>query len=102
MNVENILILAEAELDLDDGRNFYESQARGIGEYFWDCLLADIESLLMYAGIHGKKYGYYRMSSKRYPYSIYYEVDGNTAYVVAVLPMRRNPDWVIGKMPKRN
>jgi predicted glutamine amidotransferase len=102
MNVENILILAEAELDLDDGRNFYESQARGIGEYFWDCLLADIESLLMYAGIHGKKYGYYRMSSKRFPYSIYYEVDGNTAYVVAVLPMRRNPDWVIGKMPKRN
>ena len=102
MNVENILILAEAELDLDDGRNFYESQARGIGEYFWDCLLADIESLLMYAGIHGKKYGYYRMSSKRFPYSIYYELDGNTVYVVAVLPMRRNPDWVIGKMRKRN
>jgi hypothetical protein len=56
----------------------------------------------MYAGIHGKKYGYYRMSSKRFPYSIYYEVDGNIAYVVAVLPMRRNPDWVIGKMRKRN
>ena len=52
MNVENILILAEAELDLDNGRNFYESQARGIGEYFWDCLLSDIESLLMFAGIH--------------------------------------------------
>ena len=52
MNVENILILAEAELDLDDGRNFYESQARGNGEYFWDCLLSDIESLLMFAGIH--------------------------------------------------
>ena len=42
------------------------------------------------------------MSSKRFPYSIYYEVDGNTAYVVAVLPKRRNPDWVIGEMRKRN
>ena len=42
MNIKSIKILSDAELDLVDGRRFYESLERGIGEYFWDCLLLDI------------------------------------------------------------
>ena len=63
MNIKHIQILSEAEADLDDGRCFYESQEQGVGEYFWDSLLSDIESLIVYAGVHSKVYGYYRMSS---------------------------------------
>jgi hypothetical protein len=50
--------------------------------------MADIESLYPYAGIHNKKLGYHRMISRRFPYSIYYDVKGNVARVIAVLPMR--------------
>ena len=102
MNIKSIKILADAELDLVDGRRFYESLERGIGEYFWDCLLSDIESLIIYGGVHRKEYGYYRMLSKRFPYSIYYDVREETVYVVAVLPMRRDPNWVRERISKRS
>ena len=102
MNIKHIQILSEAEADLEDGRFFYESQKQGVGEFFWDSLLSDIESLIIYAGVHSKECGYYRMSSKRFPYSIYYDVNGNTAYVIAVLPERRNPNWVRSKLSKKS
>ncbi len=60
MNVKHIQILSEAEADLEDGKLFYEFQEQGIGEYFWDSLLSDIESLIIYAGVHINEYGYYR------------------------------------------
>ena len=98
MNIRSIKILSDAEIDLEDGKNFYESLERGIGEYFWDCLLSDIESLIIYGGVHRKEYGYYRMLSKRFPYSIYYDVREEVVYVIAVLPMRRDPNWVRERM----
>ncbi len=98
MNIKHIQILSEAEADLEDGRLFYENQEQGIGKYFWDSLLSDIESLIIYAGVHVKSHGYYRMLSKRFPYSIYYDVSGNAVYVIAVLPERRNPNWIRSKL----
>jgi len=77
---------------------FMKARGKSVGEYFWDSLISDIESLVIYAGIHSKVYGYYRMSSKRFPYSIYYELNNDTAYVIAVLPERRNPTWVRRKL----
>ena len=56
MNIKHIQILSEAEADLKDGRLFYETQEQGVGEYFWDSLLSDIESLIIYAGVHSKEY----------------------------------------------
>lgn len=98
MNINNISILSDAVLDLEQGKDFYESQQTGIGEYFWDCLLSDIESLIVYSGIHQKQDGFYKMLSKRFPYAIYYDVTNNTNYVIAVLPMRRDPDWVKNRL----
>ncbi len=101
MNIKHIQILSEAEADLEEGRFFYETQEQGVGEYFWDSLLSDIESLIIYAGVHAREYGYYRMSSKRFPYSIYYDLNGNTSYVIAVLPERSNPNWLRSKLSKK-
>ena len=52
MNVKAVVVLEEATEDLEEGRMFYESREVGIGEYFIDSLLSDIESLNIYAGIH--------------------------------------------------
>jgi len=100
MNIKHIQVLSEAEVDLEDGRSFYEKQEKGIGNYFWDSLISDIESLIIYAGVHSKEYGYHRMTSKRFPYSIYYSIEGDTAYVIAVLPERKNPVWKAKKLNK--
>ena len=102
MKIKNVFVLKEAVDDLNEGRIFYDRKESGVGDYFWDSLIADIESLIIYAGIHKKKYGFYRMLAKRFPYAIYYEIADSIAHVVAVLPMRRDPAWVINKMKQRS
>lgn len=102
MKVKDVVILNEVADDFNDGRSFYDQKERGVGEYFWDSLIADIESLFIYAGIHSKKYGLYRMPAKRFPYAIYYEVNDEIAYIIAVLPMRRDPAWIKNKLKGRS
>ena len=100
MKAKDIVVLKEATNDLKDGKAFYNNKEVGVGDYFWDSLIADIESLIIYAGIHSKKYGFYRMLSRRFPYAIYYEIKDNIAYVVAILPMHHDPEWVKHKLKK--
>ena len=67
-----------AEQQLLDGHRFYESQAEGIGDYFLDSLMADIESLHIHAGVHAIFFGkYHRLRAKRFPYSMYYHIEDN-------------------------
>ncbi len=100
MNIKHIKVLAEAEEDLETGRSFYENQEQGVGEYFWDTLISDIESLTICGGVHSKIFGYYRMSSKRFPYSIYYAIKGDIVNIIAILPEKRNPNWIHEKINK--
>ncbi|MEW6378754.1 MAG: type II toxin-antitoxin system RelE/ParE family toxin [bacterium] len=102
MKVRDIVILKDAADDLNDGKAFYDQREAGVGDYFWDSLLADIESLVIYAGIHNREHGLYRMLAKRFPYAIYYEIVDDIAYVVAVLPMRRNPALIKRKVEGRS
>lgn len=44
-------IIDPAKNDLADGFEFYERQRRGLGDYFLDSLFADIDSLILYAGV---------------------------------------------------
>ena len=102
MKIKEVFVLEDAVDDLNEGRNFYDRKEAGVGDYFWDCLIADIESLIIYAGIHSKRYGIYRAFAKRFPYAIYYEIIEKIAYVIAVLPMRRDPAWIKKKIQNRN
>ena len=58
MKVKEVFVLEEAEDDLEEGRDFYNTKELGVGEYFWDSVVSDIESLIIYAGIHKKKSDY--------------------------------------------
>ncbi len=102
MMVKDVFVLTDAENDLDAGKEFYDLNQPGVGEYFWDSLIADIESLFIYAGIHRKDFGFYRMLSKRFPYAVYYYVKNEIAYVVAILPIRRNPLWIQTQLIQRS
>lgn len=44
--------LESAIEDLHRSREFYARHGEGVGEYFLDSLFSDIDSLLLYAGIH--------------------------------------------------
>lgn len=90
-----IRILSAAARDLVDGYRFYEKQAPGVGAYFPDTLYADIDSLVVNAGIHPLYFGrYHRLLSSRFPFAVYYRVEEQTATVYAVLDCRRSPAWI--------
>ncbi|WP_456429259.1 type II toxin-antitoxin system RelE/ParE family toxin [Nitratifractor sp.] len=86
-----IEIREEAEEDLRQAIRFYEAQKAGIGSYFLDSILSDIESLLIYAGIHQKFFGFHRLLAKRFPFAIYYKINDHTIEIYAVLDTRRDP-----------
>lgn len=85
-----IRLLPEAERDLEIGADFYESQQLGLGTYFNDCLIADIESWRICAGIHETYRGFHRSLSKRFPFSIYYRLAKECVDIYAVLDARRD------------
>ena len=66
-----IKVLSSALEDLYEGRLFYEKQGEGLGEYFFDSLFSDIDSLTLYGGIHPKVFGYHRLLSRPFPFAIY-------------------------------
>ncbi len=44
MMVKDVVVLQEAADDLKDGRSFYDRRQMGVGDYFWDSLISDMES----------------------------------------------------------
>ena len=89
-----VRILDSAHNDIRDGYWFYENQELGVGDYFSDTLYGEIESLVLYAGIHNKRFGFHRALSRRFPYSIYYDIEDGEARVYGVLDNRRDPNWI--------
>ncbi|MBI3345338.1 MAG: type II toxin-antitoxin system RelE/ParE family toxin [Gammaproteobacteria bacterium] len=89
-----IEILSGADEDLLDGYRFYEQQATGLGGYFLDSLYSDIDSLLVFAGVHRVVYGLYRCLSKRFPFAVYYSIDSQIIRIHAVLDCRSKPSRI--------
>ncbi len=93
-----IRLLESAKEDLRQGWIFYEENAVGLGDYFLDCIQADVHSLKIYAGIHSVADGFHRMLAKRFPFAIYYLQEKRTVDVYAILDCRRDPNWIVNRL----
>ncbi len=93
---ESIEITQAAQDDLLAAYWFYEHQQAGIGAYFLNSLYADIDALQISAGVHIKVQpsGAFRSLGSRFPFAIYYLLEGKKATVLAVLDTRRSPEWL--------
>jgi hypothetical protein len=89
-----IEVRERARQDFLEGFHFYDRQSEGVGRYFADSVMADIESLRLYAGIHARHSGYYRMIARRFPFAIYYRIEEDVVRVHAILDCRRDPAWI--------
>jgi len=88
-------ILDSALEDLDRARLFYDRQGEGVGAYFLDSLFGEIDSLVLYGGIHRKVFGFHRLLARRFPYGVYYRVeDAGVVVVWRVLDLRRSPSAI--------
>ena len=96
--MRRVVVLVEAAEDLEAAREFYDARRAGVGTYCVTSLLADIESLALYHGIHGRQYGCFRMLASRFPFGIYYLEAELETRVVAVLDLRRHPNWIRGQV----
>ena len=90
-----IRILDSAVEDLDRGRVFYDRQGEGLGAYFIDSLFSEIDSLVLYAGIHRKVFGFHRALARRFPYAVYYRIEEEDVVLVwRVLDLRQAPEKI--------
>ena len=89
-----VTVLQSAEDHLAEGVGFYEQQSDGLGVDFLHALLADIAALARYGGIHSRCFGFHRSVADRFPFAVYYRLDGEEVKVHAVLDCRRSPAWI--------
>jgi len=99
MHVE---LRGEARQDLVEGALFYEQQREGLGDYFADCIFDDLDRLEREAGIHATVFGLHRKLSKRFPFAIYYRLEGSVIDVVAILDCRRDPETIAARLRRTN
>ena len=89
-----IEILGSGHRDIVLGARFYDQQQQGLGRYFADYIYSELESLVVYAGVHVQYASYYKMILKRFPYSVYYKIEDGCVKVWRILDNRRNPSWI--------
>jgi hypothetical protein len=86
-----IKISSGAEHDIADGCDFYGDIDPNLATYFHDSISADIDSLLLYAGVHATVEGLHYTFASRFPFVIWYGVIDDIVVVYAVLDGRRDP-----------
>ena len=101
MKTYTVITSEFANEDLKQSEYFYELQAENLGVYFFDTLIADIESLSFYGGIHVKHFGFHRMLAKRFPYAVYYYIKDDLVIVIGVLDLRSKPSTNYKKLQDR-
>ena len=95
-------ILEEVAEDIEAGRDYYDAQEFGIGDYFADTIIADIQSLSVYAGVHSVHLGYFRKLARTFPFGIYYKIEEEEPRVYAVLDLRDEPSWLRSELRRRS
>ena len=60
--------------------------------------ITDMESLHLFAGIHSQHFDYHRLLAKRFPFAIYYRVQGEVVRIYAILDCRRDPVWLRSRL----
>lgn len=83
----------EAEADAAEAFGYYEEQVSGLGHDFLAILEQQLERIgenpLQYQAVHR---GVRRAIMRRFPYAVFYIVEGDAAIVLSVGHQARHPD----------
>jgi len=79
---------ARVHLNEDGGFATLQTSAYGMAV---GCINEAFANLSDYAGIHPMRYGHHRMGVPHFPFSVYYDIEGEDAVVKAVLDDRFGP-----------
>ena len=100
MNVE-IFVKPRAELDLFKAFSFYDEQSSGLGEEFVLCVDAKLEFINRHPKACPEMYKDFRRGLiSRFPFGIYYKIEGKRIVVFAVLDLRQDPEKIQYRLTK--
>ena len=92
----NLKYTDRAKDDIDLAFGWYEMQRHGLGFEFLDCIEVSINSIIRFPEMHEKSYSNFRgCVIRRFPFSIFYSVEGNLIVIHSVFDNQQNP----GKRP---
>ena len=87
----HVLIRPQAESDLREARNWYENQRPGLGDKFLADIGITIQLLARDPECRPEYYrGFRRLLTRRFPYKLFYRLEGNRVIVFRILHARRD------------
>ena len=91
--VARCLVQPLAQADVDEALAWYDEQTAGLAQQ----LLAELDAVFARISENPAQFAFVkepirRALLRRFPYSVYYLVDGEVAAVIAVVHQRRHPD----------
>ncbi|MFH1522031.1 MAG: type II toxin-antitoxin system RelE/ParE family toxin [archaeon] len=82
-----------AKDDLELAFKWYEKQKRRLGFEFLDCVEASLNNIHNFPEMHRVLYACFRRCIiKRFPFSIFYTIEGNEIVIHSVFDNRQNPE----------
>jgi len=93
--MRSVRLTALAEFDLVEAQDFYAPKGAWVLDHFIACVTAGIERLADFAGVHPVRYGHHRAGVPHFPFSIYYDVEGDEVVVKAILDDRFGPARIL-------
>ncbi len=86
-----IILRPNAEADMSEAARWYESHRQGLGDQFIDEMSRALSLLETLAERHPIYYrGFRRMPTHRFPYKVFYRIEGADVIVVRVLHAKRD------------
>lgn len=89
--MKTVRLTALAEFDLVEAQDFYAPSGDWVLDHFMDSISEAFDRLAELAGIHPIRYGHHRMGVPHFPFSIYYDIEGDVVVVKAILDDRFGP-----------
>ena len=90
----NVIYHAAAEAEVVETARYYSSRAMGLGREFLDAVDAAVQDILTDPARFAPVSGDIRMYlMKRFPYGIYYRLNGPTVRILVVKHHRRRPGF---------
>ncbi len=86
-----VRLTALAEFDLVEAQDFYAPSGVWVLDHFMASIDAALADLADSAGIHAIRFGHHRMGVPHFPFSIYYDIEGENVIVKAILDDRFGP-----------
>lgn len=101
--IYSLRFLPEVTEDIMTAYTWYEEKAIGLGEEFLRIFYAHVASICRAPFICSKVHQEFRRGLlQRFPYAVYFRIDGETVIIFGVFHCARNPSMVLDSLGDRS